>query len=320
MIEAQAPGIALLVSDEDGRRVLARTLTGLGYRLVFAAAPERLQLSELRAVAADLWLLDVPDECALSDWLLDCSPVPVLLGSGEIPPAQHEDHVRWQRRLRSKLGELLDEPPQAPLWQPPLIMPVLRQQRSVWLLGASLGGPAAVKQFLDTLPAEAPVAFVYAQHIDAGFEHQLPQILGRQNAWRIRNCTEGSQLKHGEVLVAPINRMLGFGPEGQAQLQDGPWPGAYQPSLEALLDQLAGAFAPHCGAIIFSGMGEDGVAACGRLRQQGMEVWTQSSASAACATMPEAVRRAGYSSREGSPTELALALHQWLEQERAPDA
>ena len=320
MIEVKAPAIALLVSDEDGRRVLARTLTELGYRLSFAAAPDQLQLSDLTAVKTDLWLLDVPDECALSDWLLDCSPVPVLLGSGEIPPAQHEDHVRWQRRLRSKLGELLDEPPQAPLWQPPLATPELRQQRSVWLLGASLGGPAAVKQFLDTLPAEAPVAFVYAQHIDAGFEHQLPQILGRQNTWRIRNCSEGSQLQHGEVLVAPINRMLGFGPEGQAQLQDRPWPGAYQPSLEALLDQLAGAFAPHCGAIIFSGMGEDGVAACGRLRRQGMEVWTQSSASAACATMPEAVRRAGFSSREGSPTELALALHQWLEQERAPDA
>lgn len=320
MIEAKAPAIALLVSDEDGRRVLARTLTELGYRLVFAAAPDQLQLSELMAVATDLWLLDVPDECALSDWLLDCSPVPVLLGSGEIPPVQHEDHVRWQRRLRSKLGELLDEPPQAPLLQLPLATPELRQQRCVWLLGASLGGPAAVKEFLDTLPAQAPVAFVYAQHIDAGFEHQLPQILGRQNAWRIRNCTEGSQLQHGEVLVAPINRMLGFGPAGQAQLQDKPWPGAYQPSLEALLDQLAGAFAPHCGAIIFSGMGEDGVAACGRLSRQGMQVWTQSSASAACATMPQAVRSAGFSSREGSPTELALALHHWLEQERAPDA
>src|SRR5690606_28730572 len=93
-----------------------------------------------------------------------------------------------------------------------------------------------------------------------------------------------------------------------------------QPAIETLLDELARTFAPHCGAIIFSGMGEDGVAACGRLRRQGVEVWTQSAASAACSTMPQAVRTAGYSSRDGSPDELAAALQQWLEQERAADA
>ena len=76
------------------------------------------------------------------------------------------------------------------------------------------------------------------------------------------------------------------------------------------------AFAPQCGAIIFSGMGEDGVQACGRMRSKGMQVWTQSAESAACATMPQAVLHAGYSNREGSPEELAMAMCQWLEQER----
>ncbi|MEZ2745634.1 chemotaxis protein CheB [Halopseudomonas bauzanensis] len=320
MTDAQAPTIALLVSGERGRRTLARTIQGFGYRLVFDAAPERVQLSELTDVVADLWLLDMPDESALVDWLLESSPVPVLLGSGEIPPPEDEDHVRWQRRLLHKLSTLLGKPPQAPGILRPEPRPLPLSRRCVWLLGASLGGPAAVKQFLDALPAQAPVAFVYAQHIDAGFESQLPHILGRQNAWRIRNCTEGSQLQHGDVLVAPIGRALRFGADGQIQLQDQPWPGAYQPAIEPLLDELARVFAPDCGAIIFSGMGEDGVAACGRLRRQGMEVWTQSAASAACATMPEAVRTAGFSTREGTPDELAAALQQWLEQERAADA
>ncbi|WGK61845.1 chemotaxis protein CheB [Halopseudomonas sp. SMJS2] len=319
MTDVQAPTIALLVSSERGRRTLGQAVQGFGYQLVFDAAPERVQLSELTEVVADLWLLDMPDESALADWLLESSPVPVLLGSGEIPPPEHEDHVRWQRRLLQKLSALLGDAPQAPpVRLVPAPLPISR--RCVWLLGASLGGPAAVKQFLDVLPAQAPVAFVYAQHIDAGFESQLPHILGRQNAWRIRNCTEGSQLQHGEVLVAPIGRMLHFGAEGQVQLQEQPWPGAYQPAIETLLDELARTFAPHCGAIIFSGMGEDGVAACGRLRRQGMEVWTQSATSAACSTMPQAVRTAGYSSRDGSPDELAAALQQWLEQERAADA
>lgn len=303
------------MASSGGRSSLAQTVREFGYRVVFDAQPAQVQPAQLAAVMTDLWLLDMAEESPLVDWLLEYSPVPVLLGAGEIPPPQHEDHVRWQRRLFGKLCALLGEPPQMPVLHPaPAGLP--RTRCCVWLLGASLGGPAAVKRFLDTLPAQLPIAFVYAQHIDAGFEQQLPRILGRENAWHIRNCVEGGQLQPGEVLVAPISQTLSFGPQGQMQLHDRAWPGAYQPAIESLLDELAAAFAPGCGAIIFSGMGEDGVEACGRLRRQGMEIWTQSTASAASATMPQAVRQAGYSSREGSPEELAVAMRQWLEQER----
>lgn len=308
------PGIALLVSSGSRRAALAEVLLGLGYRVVFDQPPLRVALPQLVAVAADVWLLDMSDESPLVDWLLEHSVAPLLFGVGEMPPAQNEEYPRWQRRLLHKLDSLLGPLPQRPVLRS---MSAPQPRPCVWLLAASLGGPAAVKRFLDALPADAPVAFVYAQHIDVGFEQQLPRILGRNNAWNIHSCAEGLRLRHGEVLVAPIGRALKFGTEGQALLQNEPWPGAYQPAFESLLDELIGAYSPDCGAIIFSGMGEDGVAACGRMRQQGMQVWTQSAASAACATMPEAVQQAGYSSRQGSPEELATALCDWLEQERS---
>lgn len=315
----EAPAVALLVSSERGRQALQQTVRSFGYRVVFDTAPVGMEIAELAGIVADVWLLDMADESELADWLLEFSPVPVVMGSGEIPSPEDEEHVRWQRRLYGKLSTLLGEPVHAP---PALTQraPTSAAPCCVWLLGASLGGPAAVKRFLDALPADAPIAFVYAQHIDAGFEQQLPHILGRQNAWQIRNSVEGGRLQHGEVLVASIGRALSFGPQGQVKLHDRPWPGAYQPAIEVLLDEVSQAYAPSCGAIIFSGMGEDGVAACGRMRRQGMEVWTQSAASAACATMPQAVQFAGHSSCEGSPEELAAAMRQWLEQERPPSA
>ena len=114
---------------------------------------------------------------------------------------------------------------------------------------------------------------------DPGFEQQLPQVIGRQNDWKILNCRPGSRLQAGEVLVVPINRQLGFAEDGSLAVSDEPWPGPYQPSIETVLDLVSRQFGPACGAIIFSGMGEDGVAACGRLRQQGSEVWTQDTVS-----------------------------------------
>lgn len=311
--EIAAPAVALLVACDQRRRSLSETVRGLGYSVVFDAPPLRLGPPQLAEVATDLWLLDMDEDSALVEWLLDHSNVPVLLGNDEIPAQRDEEYPRWQRRLLGKLSKFAG----APGGVPQLAAAVAPEPACcVWLLGASLGGPAAVKRFLDLLPDALPVAFVYAQHIDAGFEHQLPRILGRENGWRILNCEEGARLRPGDVLVAPISRALSFDPSGRIRLQEAGWSGAYQPDIGMLLDEVAGAFAPHCGAIIFSGMGEDGVDACGRLRRQGMQVWTQSAESSACATMPGAVQQAGHSCFQGSPEELALAMRQWLEQER----
>src|SRR5690606_40450059 len=58
--------------------------------------------------------------------------------------------------------------------------------------------------------------------------------LGRENSWRVRNCEQGSLLQPGEVLVTPITRRLSFSSDGLIHLQDSPWPGAYQPAIEAV--------------------------------------------------------------------------------------
>ena len=316
MSETAAPAIALLADKASKRSHLASVLSGFGYRVVFASEPLELDSARLQAVQTDAWLLELAEESPLADWLLEHSPVPVLLGAGEIPDVAGEDYPRWQRRLLAKLLPLLGKPPAAGNLAP-VVIPQVRQDAPscVWVLGASLGGPAAVKRFLDLLPTDLPIAFIYAQHIDPGFEQQLPQILGRHNDWRIINCQPGAHLRRGDVLVAPVSRSLRFVTDGVVQLSDEPWPGLYRPSIGAVLDETLRAFGAATGAIIFSGMGEDGVDACGRLRQQGIEVWTQNEQSSACATMPRAVQEAGCSNREGSPEELAAALQEWLQQE-----
>lgn len=304
--------LGLLIESRGRRESLSGFLQESGYRVTFDLAPNTATIEQLSEVSADLWLLDMPHESSLTDWLLEHSGVPVLVGTGDRPALESEERLRWQRRLLHKLDKFLGPLPRRPT---PLFVPGPQPSTNVWLLAASLGGPAAVKRFLDSLPTDVPVAFIYAQHIDSRFERQLPHIIGRDNGWSIRNCVDGLQLRQGEVAVAPIARALRFGSQGQVLLHNQPWPGVYQPAFDTLLDEVVAAYSPHCGAIIFSGMGDDGVAACGRLREQGGEVWTQNAASAACAIMPEAVREAGYSHREGSPEELAAALYEWLKHE-----
>jgi chemosensory pili system protein ChpB (putative protein-glutamate methylesterase) len=318
-VNEAVPRIGLLASQQAKRKLLSEVLTEFGYEVVYSGDPVRLDTAELAGIAADAWLLELAEDSPLTDWLLESSTAPMLFGAGEIPDPRSEDYPRWQRRLYNKLLPLLGRPPGANLELAPVLAlgssPGRPEARCVWLLGASLGGPAAVKAFLDKMSADLPIAFVYAQHIDAGFEGQLPDILGRHNDWRILNARDGVRLREGDVLVASIGQAMGFGPDGDVRLLDEPWPGPYQPAIGELLDRLARQFAPACGAIIFSGMGEDGVAACGRMRGRGMQVWTQQAGSAVCATMPEAVRLAGHSTLQGTPEQLARALRRWLERE-----
>lgn len=308
--EQSGSGIGLLVCQPERRRRLAEELREFGYPLVFDGDPFSLKPEDVERLRPGVWLLEVSDDWELADLLLEQTEVPVLCGAGDMPAAASEDYPRWRRRLLERLADVL-----GPIVQDQLQTQLSRPAWCVWLLGASFGGPDAVKRFLDRLPAGLPIGFIYAQHIDPGFETQLPRILGRDNNWDIVNCSNGQAVGCGQVMVAPISQRVHFTADRRARLLAQPWPGPYQPSIEVLLDELGRSFQPACGAIIFSGMGEDGVDACSRLRERGIEVWTQDSSSATCAVMPDAIRLAGHSTLEGTPEELADALCDWLQHE-----
>ena len=185
-----APGrVGVIADDTLQGHLLAGAIKGQGYQVVVNTDPEHL---EARWLAAD-------------------AP----------PPARTADHYpRWERRLMTKLVGYIGAPaleenlaavPQAPLAAP---IPEPREFRTlaggtlaqrVWVLGASLGGPAAVKQFLDCLPEHLPVAFVLAQHIDGGFLDTLCQVLRRDSPFHCQVAGDGDRLGHGRVLVAPAN-------------------------------------------------------------------------------------------------------------------
>ncbi|MCY1518736.1 Chemotaxis response regulator protein-glutamate methylesterase [compost metagenome] len=184
--------------------------------------------------------------------------------------------------------------------------------RQVWLLAASLGGPAAVKAFLDALPGGLPIGFIYAQHIDPSFEGALPQAVGRHSQWHVNQVRPGDAVRCGEVVVVPISRELNFSDDGRMQVSERPWPEPYSPSIDQAMLNLAQHFGAQCGVIAFSGMGSDGSAAAAYLRRQGGLIWTQSAESCACSSMPDSLREGGYSSFSGDPRELAAKLVEHL--------
>ncbi len=330
MNEYTSARIAVIADTSLQRHVLQQALGANGYQVVLNSDPARLERADLAACDTDLWLVDLAEleDSPLVDTLLESAEVPVLFGEGHAPERQSEHYPRWERRLIGKLKHLVGDPARAVgpsleglMGQSPaparVELPLILAETppvegspapQVWLLAASMGGPEAVKQFLDSLPAGLPVGFLYAQHIDASFEERLPQAVGRHSQWKVGLARAGDPVRCGEVIVVPVGQELDFDSQEAMDLTGRAWPEPYSPSIDRIMLNLAQRFGARCGVIAFSGMGSDGSAAAAYVRRQGGQIWTQSAATCACSSMPDSLREGDYSSYSGSPRELAHAL------------
>lgn len=182
----------------------------------------------------------------------------------------------------------------------------------VWVLGASLGGPVAVKTFLDALPEDLPIAFIVAQHIDAGFQKVLGQVLGRHNHFHfVVDSPEGYPLRPGDVFIAPVDQVVSIDARSCIRCHPGEWEGPYSPSIDQVMDSTALALGDRTGAILFSGMGNDGSIAGQRMKQRGIPVWAQTAETCASSSQPDSARAAGCVSYNGSPEDLAMHLTEY---------
>ncbi len=176
------------------------------------------------------------------------------------------------------------------------------------MLAASLGGPAAVKAFLDALPGGLPVGFLYAQHIGDGFAANLLRAVGRHSQWHIQGVRPGEPVRCGEVVVVPTQQELTFRANGALDIVERAWPEPHTPSISQMMLNLAQHFGARCGVIVFSGMGNDGTASAPYVRRRGGTLWTQSASTCIAPSMPESLRESGLATLTADPRGLAEAL------------
>lgn len=340
----ERPRIGILSDSPLQRHMLQHAISSYGLEIAISCDPvrfENAQAPELDNIGC--WILELENEDEfpdLIDSLLDSTEAAVLFGLGKAPERQSDEYPRWERRLFSKLRdeigslELLDSEDtldklggdtsehKGPLPLPSILSNTLQSGaleaspvERIWILAASLGGPAAVKEFLDQLPAGLPVSFIYAQHIDANFSSVLSKVLARHSSFELKQAQEGDSLKNGQVLMVPVDREMVLDEQGKIQFKDNAWPGPYGPSIDQVMLNIANHYGANCNVMVFSGMGNDGAIAAPLLKAYGCNIWVQSSDSCANSSMPDSVEATGCSSFIGSPTQLAGHLIKTIEQE-----
>lgn len=327
------------------RHLMQSTVQSLGYTIAVNTDPTRLEKADLeRYPAVRAWVVSLTDEDRWDESLsklIEYTEIPVLFGLGEAPCKQSRDFLKWERRLFNKLKDLLGEPSEAEAQlanidsneyfgvKPPAVTPLSRHiiprgpaddVERVVVLAASLGGPAAVKEFLDCLPAGLPAAFVYAQHIDQNAANVLLRVLGRHSELSLHEARAGNKLCNGEIIVVPVEHEISFDDEGLIVFHHREWPGPYGPSINQVMLNVANYYQSKTHVILFSGMGNDGATAGPLLKANDSLIWCQNSESCVSSSMPDAVAATGCVEFRGTPSELAEKLVRTIEHEELKKA
>ncbi|MDG2021522.1 MAG: chemotaxis-specific protein-glutamate methyltransferase CheB [Phycisphaerales bacterium] len=165
-----------------------------------------------------------------------------------------------------------------------------KEKPSVLLLGASTGGPQAIRKVLSSLPSPFALPIVVVQHIDHRFVGGLTNWLGEATGHQVVGSTPG-RMRPGEVVVAASESHLILTEDGYDHRRE-PAESIHRPSVNELFLSAAGCDFKGI-AVLLTGMGTDGAEGMTRLRAAGWHTIAQDEDSSAVWGMPAAAIREG---------------------------
>jgi two-component system chemotaxis response regulator CheB len=176
-------------------------------------------------------------------------------------------------------------------------------------IGASTGGPAAIRELLEEVPPAPPVSFLIVQHIAAGFEGAMAEWLNKELPLDVRLARDAEAPRHGAVRLAPAGAHLRLDAGGVLRLDDAtPARRGHRPSVDELFLSCAESFPRQSAGVLLTGMGTDGVEGLAALHGAGALTLVQDEASAVVFGMPRVALERGAAELALAPRDLARAL------------
>ena len=160
--------------------------------------------------------------------------------------------------------------------------------RDTIVIGTSAGGVQALSKIVANLPANLPAAVFIVLHVPADVPSLLPGILSRESRLRVAHATNGEQIEHGRIYIAPPDQHLLI--EGtQVKLVHGPKENLHRPSIDALFRSAARWAGTRVIGVVLTGALDDGRTGMRAIKQRGGMTIVQDPLEAPFPSMPMSV-------------------------------
>lgn len=293
------------------RNVVAEAGLGVASSLEFSRWDSTQKLkSDIDAWIVNLDVEKLELQCPEKiEAFMDAVPGLLILCEGGSPPTPIDvAYPSWKRRMLEKLKGVAGNIA--------LEKHVGGAPTRVWVLAGSIGGPEAIHRFLEALPPNLGIAFVYANHLQKDFEQTLAAAVAKNTHYPAYVAGHGDVLAINKVAIISPELVTTLKANGTIEVSKELWPGAYHPSLDYVVANVAGTFGHTGGVIIFSGMCDDGAGSCRIMKQNGGRVWVQRQDSCVSSAMPDAAFATGCVEKAGTPEQLANELVIWTKQQK----
>ncbi len=181
--------------------------------------------------------------------------------------------------------------------QPIALRPFSSIPPRVLLVGASTGGPQALRNLIPQLASVCDrVPVLITQHMPPTFTTIMAEHLARASGRPAHEPHDGEPIRPGTIYLAPGGRHMQVERRGRlpvVALDDGPLVNFCRPAVDPLFASAAQVWGGAVLALVLTGMGADGARGAAAIAAAGGSVVAQDEASSVVWGMPGTVARAG---------------------------
>lgn len=276
--------------------------------------------------------------------IMETDPVPIVIVSGIWDPKEvkttfraieagalavvqrpagigHPDSGRMKEELVSKI-KLMSEVKVVRRWarsrqikQEKRIEPAassieVRPDLGVVAMGASTGGPLALRTILSALPSDFPIPVLIIQHIASGFIHGMLQWLSATSGLQLHVAREGDEILGGHAYFGPDDFDMGVDKNGLIRLHRDGVGATTRPSVSHLFRAVMEVYGENSVGVLLTGMGRDGAEELKLMKEKGALTIAQDEESSVVFGMPGEAIRINAATYVLPPHKIALMLQE----------
>jgi two-component system chemotaxis response regulator CheB len=176
-------------------------------------------------------------------------------------------------------------------------------------LGASTGGPPAIRTILSGLALGFPIPLLVVQHMAVGFQEGMVRWLQHDSGFPISVAQAGELICPRHAYLAPDGFHMGVEANGRILLSAEAPERGLRPSISHLFRSVASHYGSRAAGVLLTGMGEDGARELKMMRAGGAPTIAQDGESAVVDGMPGKAREIGAATHVLPPERIAAALN-----------
>lgn len=218
------------------------------------------------------------------------------LDAVDAPSVDAHGIVRGGEALTAKIAtvsKLIGKPVQALCRSASMATLRSHQPSTLVLIGASTGGPGALKEILGALPGDDSLSVVIVQHVDRSFTGGLATWLGEASRLPVELATAGQPPTPGKALLADTNDHLILDSRRNLAYTPEPRDACFRPSVDVFFSSVAEQWPTPGVAVLLTGMGRDGAKGLLQLHSCGWHTIAQDSRTCVVWGMPRAAAECG---------------------------